>query len=316
MDERDMQVINDIYVKILRNGRKMYGSENTIAAACQLETYSTYLSEMNDKLESMVDLTQKFSVECLSKATEIREEVAINNKFDGDQSKISFAFRDKNSNLSWADATDIEDRTDAVLECVEAAIVKKPTEGEFKQGHVLYKTLTDIYGIELDHEWKLPIANRIKDIPPALQWYKGDTNNPEGIYICLSDGFYTQVPMPNILDATKDFNRTGSVKCKHYTKEACYKARETLAYRRNFDMRSCSFAHKGDKYVKIGTIFRCPKFPGFGKHSSLNADLVEIPDDDIRSILMYSLSDAMLSSLWFQNQKQKNGMVMTNIDIC
>jgi hypothetical protein len=315
MDEKDMMVINDIYVKILRNGRRMYGAEDTTETAHQLESYSTYLSEMNDKLESMVDLTQKFSVECLSKATEIRELVALNDKFDGDQLKISFAFRDKNSNLSWADATDIGDRTDSILECVDDT-VKKQTENEFKQGSVLYKTLTNIYGIELDHEWKLPIANRIKDIPSALQWYKGDSNNPEGVYICLSDGFYAQVPMPNILDATKDFNRTGSVKCKHYSKEACYNARKNLAHRRNFDMRSCPFAHQGDKYVKIGTMFRCPKFPGFGKHSSLNADLVKVPDDEIRSILMYALSDAMLGSLWFQNQKQKKGIVMTNIDIC
>jgi uncharacterized protein with HEPN domain len=316
MDEKDMRVINDIYLKILRNGRHMYGAENTIDTAHQLENYSTYLSEMNGRLESMVDLTQKFSVECLSKATEIREAIYLDDKFAGDQSKISVAFRDKNSNLSWADMTEIEDRTDVVLECVKEALDAKPKDCEFKQKNVLYKVLTNIYGIELDHEWKLPIANRIKDIPSAMQWYKGDTNNPEGVYICLSDGFYAQVPMPNILDATKDFSRTGSVKCKHYTKEACYKARESLACRRNFDMRNCPFAHQGDKYVKIGTVFRCPKFPGFGKHSSLNADLVEVPDDDMRSILMYALSDAMLGSLWFQNQKQKNGIVMTNIDIC
>jgi hypothetical protein len=316
MDENDMRVINDIYVKILRNGRRTYDSEHTITTALQLESYSTYLSEMNEKLESMVELTQKFSVECLIKATEIRETVDREEKYTDGNSKLLFAFRDTNSNLSWGDVAEIEDNTDTVLECVEAMLIKKPTDNEFKQSPVLYKTLTDIYGVKLDNEWKLPIINRIKDIPPALQWYKGDSTNPAGIYICLSDGFYAQVPMPNILDATKDFNRVGSVKCKHYTKDECLKARETLAYRRNFDIRRCPFAHQGDKYVKIGTMFRCPKFPGFGKHSSLNTDLVEVPDDDMRSILMYALSDALLGSLWFQNQEQKKGLVMTNIDIC
>lgn len=311
-----MQTINEIYIKILRNGRRIYGSENTILAARQLETYSTYLSEMNEKLESMVDLTQKFSVECLGKATEIREAIDIDEKYAGDASKILVAFRDDNKNLSWADMSEIEDRTESVLEDVDNALTKKPDVRVFKQESVMYKALTDIYGVSLNKEWKLPITNRIKDIPPAMQWYKGDNNNPEGIYICLSDGFYAQVPMPNIMDATKDFNRTGSVRCKHYSKDACYDARENLAYRRNFDMRSCPFAHQGDQYVKIGTVFRCPKFPGFGRHDSLNEDLVNVPDDDMRSILMYALSDAMLSSMWFQNQEQKNGMVMTNIDIC
>jgi hypothetical protein len=316
MDEKDMQVINDIYVKILRNGMKMYDAENSIISAQQLETYSTYLSEMNDKLENMVELTQKFSIECLTKATEIREAIAIKEKCNDDHSKMLFAFRDKNSNISWADTSEIEDNKDAILKRVETILVKKPTDSEFKQSPVLYKTLNDIYGVKLDNEWKLPITNRIKDIPPAMQWYKGDTNNPEGIYICLSDGFYAQIPMPNILDATKDFNRTGSVKCKNYTKEACSRAHEILSYHRNYDIRSCQFAHQGDRYVKIGTVFRCPKFPGFGKHSSLNSDLGDLPDDDMRSILMYALSDAMLGSIWFQNKKQKNGMVMSNIDIC
>ena len=44
-----------------------------------------------------------------------------------------------------------------------------------------------------------------------------------------------------------------------------------------------------------------------------------IPDDDIKTILMYSLSDMLLSSMWFQRQKDEDNhksIIMTNIDIC
>ena len=100
----------------------------------------------------------------------------------------------------------------------------------------------------------------------------------------------------------------------------CCDARTNLASKYNSTVRDCNFAHKGDKYIKLGTSFRSPHKPRFGNHNFLNDDMDSIPDDDIKTILMYALSDVLLSSMWFQKQKDdddhNSNIIFTNIDIC
>lgn len=323
MDADDMTTLNDIYIKILKTGRKLYTKSEkrmTVKAAQRLESYSTYLGEMNEKIESILDLTEKYAQECLNRATEIRKNININEKYEGDPSMMFKAHKELYDGLSWADITEMEEAKEKVVNDVEVAVHKKTNKQEYVHTPIVYKNISDIYGKRIGFDWKVPIINKLNEMPSSLYWYGGDTNNPEGVYTCLTRGFYIQVPFPNVIDATKDFNRTGSVKCKYNNLKECLDVREDLANRYNSAVRDCNFAHKGDKYIKIGTTFRCPHKPRFGNHSHLKEDIGSVPDSDIKTILMYSLSDILLSSMWFQKQNteepNKSNMIMTNIDIC
>jgi hypothetical protein len=317
MDSHDMSLLNEIYIRILKKGRSIYDKsmENVIINAQNLESYSTYLNEMNEKLESILDLTEKYSNECIEKATEIRKYVEINNKYKDDSSRMIHAHKEMYSGLSWADVTDVEDAKEKILNNVDKIIVKPVSEMEFKQTPILYKDISNIYGKDIGFNCKIPIINKLNEIPSAFYWYAGDKNNPKGIYICISRKFYVQIPFPNIIDGTRDFNRKCSIKCKYESKEECLKLRTELANRYNSSIRECNFAHKGEKYVRVGTTFRCPTMPHFGRHSSLKNDLENLPDYDIKMMLLNALSDIFISKLWFQRQKNDN-LILNNIDTC
>lgn len=315
MNPDDIKKINNIYVKILKDGLKIYdiidNDNNTIQNAKKLESYSTYLSEMNEKLEHILNISNKYVNECLDKATEIREYVDLNDKYKHDKFPIFSITKELNKNIIWADVVELEDKKNNLLHDV-----KKITEDktEYNQKNIMYKNIENEYKY-INFKYQIPIINRLDEIPQSLYWYKGDKDNPKGIYTSLSPGFYVQVPFPDVIDGTKDFNRICSIKCKYNTIDECLKIRQDLSNKFNSDIRVCNFAHKGENYTKIGTSFRCPNIPRFGNHNFLNTDLENLPHNDMKMLLMYSLSDMMLSSMWFQ-KKQLPNMVLTKIDTC
>lgn len=319
MDSQDMKTLNDIYIRLLKNGRDIYDKsvDKTIADAQELESYSEYLNQMNEKLENILDLTDKFSIECINKATEIRQYIEFNDKYKDDPFRMLLYDKNKYAGISWADISEIEDKKENLVKQVDEKINKPYNENDFKRKTVLYKDISDIYGkgLNLGFDCKIPIINRINEIPPALYWYKGDKTNPKGVYICISHRFYAQIPFSNIIDGTKDNDRTCSIKCKYENNVDCTRARSEYAQRYNSDIRECKFAHKGEKYVRIGTALRCPNMPYFGRKSTLSKDLGNLPDHDIKMMLMNALSDLFLSNLWFQKQKNEN-LVLHNIDTC
>ena len=86
-----MNELSNIYVKILKEGQNQYEKserENTIKAAQELESYSTYLHEMTEKIETLLDITNRYAHECLERATTIRKEVDLNITHDGDPSQM------------------------------------------------------------------------------------------------------------------------------------------------------------------------------------------------------------------------------------
>jgi len=314
-----MKLLNDIYIRILKKGRSIYDKsiDKNIENAQNLESYSEYLNQMNEKLESILDLTDKYSIECIKKATEVRQYVDFNDKYKDDPFRMLLYNKDTYSGMSWSDISDIEDKKEKLIKKVDEIIDTPSIEKDFKQNSVLYKDISCIYGKHLDlgFDCKIPIINKINEIPSALYWYKGDKTNPKGVYICISRKFYAQIPLPDIIDGTKDYNRTCSIKCKYENKEECIKVRYELAQRYNSDVRECKFAHKGEKYIRVGTSLRCPKMPYFGRKSTLSADLGNLPDYDIKMMLLNALSDLFMSNLWFQKQKNDN-LVLHDIDTC
>lgn len=313
-----MKILNQIYTKILKKGRDLYKEadcEKNINTAQRLESYSMYLNEMNDKLEIILDLTDKYSNECIDKATEIRNFVDINDKYKDDPSRMFLAHKELYQDMSWSDIADIEDKKEELINEVNNFVKKPFNKHKHKHKHIMYKDISNIYGVDLGFNSSIPIINKLNEMPSAMYWYGGDKNNPAGIYTCLTRKFYVQIPLPNVVDGTKDFDRTNSIKCKYNTKEECVKIRDNLSKKYNSDVRVCKFAHSGDKYIKIGTVVRCPNIPRFGNHIYLKNDLDNLPDSDVKILLMHSLSDLLLSSLWFQKQDKPN-IVFTKIDVC
>jgi hypothetical protein len=318
MDSVDMVAINNIYMKILKKGRHIYNEAETnpsINIAQKLESYSTYLGQMNDKLESILDLTDKYAHECINTATDIRKNIDINDRYKDDPSRMFLAHKELYKGMSWADITEIEEEKEIVIDTIDEMVKKPDNNHDFKHTSIMYKDLSTIYGVNLGFECSIPIINKLNEMPSAMYWYEGDKKNPQGVYTCLSRKFYTQVPLPNVIDGTKDFNRTRSIKCKYNTLAECMVVSQDLASKYSSDVRECKFAHLGDKYFKIGSAFRCPNMPRFGNHAFLESDLENLPDYDIKMMLMYSLSDMLLGSLWFQKQNNNN-MILTNIDTC
>lgn len=318
MDSGDMQILIDAYVRILKKGRSVYknaNNANTLQTAQYLETYSTYLSKMNDKLKNILSVSDDYANECIAKAIEIRTNIDINDKYKDNPLRMILAHKEMYSGMSWADLTDLEDAKKGVLKNV-SRVVKKPINiNKYEYAPIIYKDISHIYEKNIGIEYKIPIINNLNEMPSSLYWYKGDKSNPPGIYICLSRKFYAQVPFPNVIDGTRDFNRACSIKCKYTSEQECLKIREDLSQRYNSEIRECRYAHSGDKYTKIGTSLRCPNIPRFGNHSFLKEDLENLPEYDMKMMLMHSLSDILLSSLWFQKQKNTN-LVFTNIDTC
>lgn len=323
MDGSTMVELNKIYIKILKNGQQIYNKSHgdlSIKTAEYLESYSSYIGEMNEKIENILELTEKYAKECLIKANEIRIKINSEEKSNSDQNHMIRAHKELYFGLSWGEISEIDDEKDQVLEDVEKTIGKQHSVDEYTHNPIIYKNLSSIYGTPIGFDWKIPIISKITEIPPSLYWYNGDSYNPAGIYTCLSRDFYVQVPFPNVVDATQDFNRTGSIKCKYNSLNDCKKAREDLASKYKSEMRECKFAHKGDNYIKIGTTFRCQNKPRFGNHYHLKDDINEINNTDIKSILMYALSDVLLSSIWFQKQNNSDSkspsMILSKIDKC
>lgn len=337
MNDIDLVILDTLYNKTLKLGRILYdeaAASESIEMAGKLEAYAELSMEMNNKLENILNLSTKYAHECLHKATNIRKRINIIDNCEGssyDKFKACVKLYD---GIQWSDIQEQSDIRDKLLTDVDAKIERKSTKKltaknssnkksedrqHISQPTYMYKTMSDVYDKPLGFEWKVPIINKLSELPSSLYWYKGGSSNPPGLYMCITRGFYTQVPFPNVIDATQNFNRTGSIKCKYNTIEDCLSFRRSLASKYNSDVRECNFAHAGDQYIKLGTTFRCPHKPRFGNHNHLTEDINNVSDSDIKTMLMYSLSDILLSSIWFQRTKtgdEKSNMILSNIDIC
>ena len=308
-----MEIINieNICKEILHNGKILYDKESDSNQYIhKIESYKIYIDQSKDKLYEMANLLNEFSNEYSKKVNELKKIKKLEKKYKSDPCPILSIHKELYKNQSWYDITINEERTNNVCNKVDRFI-----NNIYKYEPINYKKLSNIENVNLDFDLKIPIVNRLEEIPPALYWFDGDKNNNAGIYTSISKKICAKIPLPNVIDGSKDFNRACSVKCKNNTKENCYAVRKDLSDLYNSDILECNYAHNGENYTKIGTTFRCPNTPRFGNHKYLNDDLNNVSENDIKILLMYSLSDVLLSSMWFQKQKKK-GIILNNINIC
>lgn len=306
-----IEQLNNLSIEILSSGVYIYNN-NTIEKANELEDYSMYLFEMSEQIKNISGLFERFADECNNSALDIRKKIILREKYKEDPVCDIKVNRELYKDIKWGDMAEDDDNKEILLNEINNAI---ESDVLIDSNPVYYKKLTDIYKKPLGCEWRAPIVSKINDIPPALYWFRGDAENSEGVYIKLSEGFCLQVPFPNVIDSTQNTDRTGSIKCKYKNITDCFEVRNNLSKKYNTNVRECNFAHSGDRYNKMGTNFRSPSIPRFGNHNHLKQDLVDTPVDDIKTVLMYALSDILLSSVWFQ-QQNLNDVILTDIDIC
>lgn len=173
------------------------------------------------------------------------------------------------------------------------------------------KKLTHINGVDLQtNTLTLPVIDKIEELPPAFYWFDGDLTHKKGIYTCLGNGFYVKVAFPNMIAGT---NKIKSIRCKYGTLKDCERNKKKISEVHKSDIRKCQYVHRKEKFNKVGSIFRC-EYEQFGMHESLNTDLDKVDRFDIRHLLMYSLSDDLLTLIWYQNKFKDGNLFLSGLD--
>jgi hypothetical protein len=159
----------------------------------------------------------------------------------------------------------------------------------------------------------VPVIKHLKSMTPMFYWYHGDKVYKKGIYICLSEGVYIKVPFPSTVVKDDDNYKINSVPCKYETKDLCTAHKKKISEIYNSEIRTCNFVHKNEKFSKLSAVYKCSK-ESLGNHETIIEDLNSTNINDIKRILMYALSDTLLSTIWFQNKSNKKEVVLQNIE--
>ena len=207
---------------------------------------------------------------------------------------------------SWGELSDAQEKREQIVEKTVAML-----ENMSKMApNVVKKEFGSYEGVEIPMI-KIPIVEKFEDIPEALYAVTEDDDN--GIYLNLFGGV-VKIPFPNLLDGTKSMARAGSICCKYIDFDKCKNARENLAAKFGSPLRDCNFAHQGEQYMRIGTLFRCPDNPLLGSHETFSKDIRSCNLHDIKLLLMNSLSDLLISAIWQYHHKKIK--ILKNVDIC
>lgn len=176
------------------------------------------------------------------------------------------------------------------------------------------KELTALDDCDISHnQISIPIIKNIKDLQPMFYWYEGDKLYKKGVYTCVSQGFYIRVPFPDVVSVLGQNYKTNSMPCKYETKEACTAQKKKISEIYNTEARTCSYVHRREKFVKLGSIYKCSK-EDLGAHSTLKKDLEIINLCDVKRVLMHSLSDSLISAIWYQNKFKDGDLILNNIE--
>ena len=176
------------------------------------------------------------------------------------------------------------------------------------------RTISNLESIDITpNNLNITVVKDLKDIPPMFYWYDGDSTYKKGVYACMAPGFYSRVPFPNTISALSKDYKINSIPCKYETKESCTIYKKKISEIWKSDIRECTYVHRKEKFNKIGSFYRC-NVERFGDYENLNTDMNLVNVCDIKRILMYSLSDSLLSVLWYQNKFKDGRLILNNIE--
>lgn len=306
--------IEEYFRDCFKESRNLLKKKNSADTASKLEKNVLKFSIIIDKYSNLIDLMKNLKNECRDKALEIREELELKEKFDSkENNKFRFVFQGKYKNMSWGEISDLEEKRDNIINNTKKIEKKLCKE---KQNSIPWKNIKFMDSVKLPKELNIRMVSRLDNLPPAFGWYSGDKKHKEGVYIRLPENMFIRIPFPDTIDGTQQNSRIRTVKCKYETHEQCMENRKFLADRYETNIRDCFFAHKNDKYTKVGTNFRCPSKPRFGNHKTLNWDIENIKSNDIKIILMYALSDLFTCLIWNDYHHSNDRIIFSDIEIC
>jgi hypothetical protein len=181
-----------------------------------------------------------------------------------------------------------------------------------KSGKKSHKTINSYKKVEFGSDIKLTVVSEFEDMEPCL-YYKIGKN--EGIYVCIAEDFYVEMPMSNI-----DFSGTplNVARCECGTSEECEKLRHSensssFSQRLNkIKKKNCISVHRGETFNRIGHFDRCA-FKQFGSFETLQKDMDKIDVCGIKNILMHALNDMFLAAIW--QQRHKKSIILHDINI-
>jgi hypothetical protein len=308
MDIPEFDKLVSIFSSILQKKDELETIDITEKTSNYLRLHSIKMTKMCDKLYEILDLTDSLADLYMSKSSKIDQHIATKKDNPGlTDFQLEYKLY-KNSGESWADIDEIENKKTQTYLKIDKQIINN-------QNHLgcifLRKICPSVY---LRDPIPLPVVNKLKDITSCFKWFGGDDSNPKGIYICLAKGCFVRVPIMDTVNGLDISSKKGSVKCKYETLEQCSTYRKNMANHYDSSIRECNFAHNGNILKKIGNLHRCPELPEFGKLSTLNKDLKKISDKGIQTIMMYSLSDLILCSMWLESHKKSK--IFKNVDKC
>ena len=186
----------------------------------------------------------------------------------------------------------------------------KPSKNKVFQ--INYKKISEINDVSLkENSLRLPIIDKLESIPPSLFWFPGNKKYNQGIYFSLCEGLCVQIPFPDVQFPKKD----NLIRCKFYDKKLCRKNKIKMSKINKNDVKKCTFVHRGEKYNKFSSIYRCSN-ETFGNYKNISKDMKSLSILDVKKIMMNSSSDLLLLSIWFQNHYNMNNLTLVNLDIC
>lgn len=190
-----------------------------------------------------------------------------------------------------------------ILEGLVANIKKKISNTDYnensyvklgKNGMLVYdRKQPNYYKIDqVPFGLSMPTVNNLDEIPPSL-YYLNDVADvrKNGVYINIA-GNYIKIPFPEVVNPADNL-RDRTMRCRNVTIDNCRIAKKGL---------KCSFAHKGETIVKVGSFNRCQIVPNIGNKTTF-IDVKKLASGDVKIILLYGLNDLFTAFVYFSASK-------------
>lgn len=301
-----MDIIKDNFNDLLKRFNKVktsMHSKNTIEEGAAIFqdgiSFLEAIKEYKTKLEDLLSDCQDFVKDAVDDLNQTNR-------------KENFVFHTKNGMLSYNTRSLVIDGKMSIL---NHNIKKKPEEE--KKPTLKLNIAYPIEKIEVKEmhvTYNVPVTNNLLEIPPMFYYFTGNSKYPAGLYTSPTQNMFVKVPFPIVIDSTKDYSKFRSIRCKYKTRVACDEQRTKMAKYHLSDVRQCNFAHTGEKIIKIGYPSRCSEIPSFGNPDTFQQNYPEIDKEQLKSIMLYGISDLISVALTVDNMKyNQNPTVLIDI---
>jgi hypothetical protein len=287
-----IQSLDTIFNDLVMRYNKLQFIEHSEESLQKARTISTEATNVISHIKSHLTAIECLLNDCNIYIAEVEDDLSESPKED-------YVFQTKYGMLSYQGRDHIS--------------LSKPTYETKKEIKSDVVTTERVLIPDVGYYMRLPIVHKLSQIPPMFYYYKSP-DNKDGIYCSILPNVYTKVPFPIITDSTKEYGRDKSIKCKYKSRVLCDEQRSKMAKLHNSQIRTCNFAHTGEKLIKIGYPSRCTSIPNFGNPTSLVNDLRHIDLTAIKTLLMYGLNDIIISSIWLDSTKTKE-LILDNLDV-